>query len=201
MSTEPRTIYTIGHSNQTMEAFLDLLRQHGIEALADVRSAPYSGYVPHFNVDELQYAILDAGLQYVYLGRELGGRPDDDSMYDEDGHVLYRRVAESAQFRAGLERLKEASERVRVALMCSEEDPDECHRRLLVGRVLIDEGHTILHIRGDGRLDTEADLPQHDIEAPTQMSFLSEPGRRETDPWRSTQSVSRRSPPPSSSDS
>ncbi len=196
------TVYTVGHSNQPTESFFDLLRQHGIEVLADVRSAPYSRFVPQFNKQDLQGSVRDAGFRYVYLGRELGGRPDPDSqLIDDEGHAIYGLIAETDDFNTGLRRLREGISRYRVALMCSEEDPTDCHRRLLVSRVLIlDHGIDVRHIRGDGRLDTEDDLTQMPYDAPVQQSLfgsIDDDVRKRA--WRSIRSVLPRSPRDSSS--
>jgi len=198
------TVYTVGHSNQTTESFLDLLHQHAIEVLVDVRSAPYSRFVPQFNQRELQTTVRSAGFLYVYLGRELGGRPDPGShLIDEAGHAIYGLIAETDDFNTGLHRLREGIDRYRVALMCSEEDPTDCHRRLLVSRVLIlDHGIDVLHIRGDGRLDTEDDLTGMPYDAPVQQFLfggIDDDVRKRA--WRSIRSVLPRSPRDSSSTS
>jgi uncharacterized protein (DUF488 family) len=200
MSAKSRAIYTIGHSNQPVEQLLALLRRHAIEVLTDVRSAPYSRYASQFNQRELQAALREAGVQYVFLGKELGGRPEDESLYDDEGHVDYRRVSRTTPFRDGIERVKRGAERYRVALMCSEEDPTDCHRRLLVGRVLRDDGVELLHIRGDGRLDRDDDLPETALDQPHQPSLFGGETQQEI-PWRSTRSVLPRSPRDSSSTS
>src|SRR5262245_44483229 len=140
-------LYTIGHSNQTLDEFLALLAKHGIQVLVDVRSHPYSRYVTHFNREELQAAVQPCGIRYGFSGRELGGRPDDESFYDEHGHVLYFRVAETPAFLDAIARLEAGIREYRVAIMCSEEDPAVCHRHLLVGRVMAQRGTTVLHIR------------------------------------------------------
>lgn len=197
---ERMVVYSIGHSNQSIEQFLALLRMHDIDVLADVRSAPYSRYVPHFNARELRSAVLEAGLKYVYLGRELGGRPEfSPELYDDDGHALYSRISQTRVFREGIERLMNGVGRYRVAMMCSEEDPTECHRRLLVGAVLADAGVETRHIRGDGRLDNEADLPQPAHARPLQASIFGDENRDIL--WRSTRSVLPRSPRSDSLDS
>jgi uncharacterized protein (DUF488 family) len=198
------TIYTIGHSNQPTDAFLDLLRQHDIEVVVDVRSSPFSRFVPQFNKRELQATVREAGFQYVYLGRELGGRPDPSSgMYDANGRANYRLIAQTTAFHEGIRRLREGVSRFRVAMMCSEEDPTECHRRLLVSRVLIlDHGIKVRHIRGNGRIDTEDHLSRMPYDAPMQQSLFSsgDGDAREPD-WKSIQSVLPRSPRDSSSTS
>ena len=192
----PPTIFTIGHSNQPTEAFLDLLRQHAIDVVVDVRSSPFSRFVPQFNKRELQTAVREAGFQYVYLGRELGGRPDPDSdLIDDEGHALYGLIAETDEFLSGITRLREGISRYRVAMMCSEEDPTDCHRRLLVSRVLIlDHGIDVLHIRGDGRIDTEDKLTPMPYDAPMQQSLfgsIDDDARKRA--WRSIRSVLLRS--------
>jgi uncharacterized protein (DUF488 family) len=192
-------IFSIGHSNHPIEEFLDLLRLHGIAVLVDVRSAPYSRYVPHFNPENLKATLKERGFQYLYMGRELGGRPEGAELYDADGRVRYDRLAEAPLFLGGLERLITGGGRYRVAMMCSEEDPTHCHRRLLIGRVLRARSVPFTHIRGDGRLQTEAEVSaaeQTPEEAAGQMALF--PAEEVTD-WKSTRSVSPKKPPPSSS--
>jgi uncharacterized protein (DUF488 family) len=151
-------IFTIGHSSHTAEHFLALLRQHGIEVLVDTRSAPYSKYSPQFGRETLKDALNTAGVKYLWLGNVMGGRPKDKACYDAEGRVFYGRVAALAEFREAVERLKRGAEEYRLAVLCSEEDPAHCHRRLLVSRVLLGEGVGIEHIRGDGTLDSDEDV-------------------------------------------
>ncbi|HUE03982.1 MAG TPA: DUF488 domain-containing protein [Bryobacteraceae bacterium] len=178
-------ILTIGHSNHPMEHFVELLRQHAVEVVADVRSSPYSKYATHFDREALAEALRQAGFQYVYLGSELGGRPRGDAYYDAAGHVLYDKVVESQSFRGGVARLEDGLRRYVVAALCAEEDPAGCHRRLLVGRVLGEHGVAVDHIRGDGRLQPEAELaaadPNHN-----QLSLFDD----DEAPWKSIPSVS-----------
>ena len=193
-------VYTVGHSNVSQEAFVALLKAHDIEVLVDVRSAPYSKFVPHFNGDALKPAVVRAGIKYLYLGRELGGRPREPRFYDSEGHVRYDRIAESPEFHEGIERLLRGIREHRVAIMCNEEDPHECHRRLLVGRVLTERGVAVLHIRGDGRVQPEAELAEADrkdapAEVQQEFAFVA----KETPEWKSTRSVSPGRPPKRSS--
>lgn len=161
-----RRLLTIGHSNHSLEHFLELLALHAVQVVADVRSSPYSKYTTQFDRESLLEGLRAAGYQYVYLGSELGGRPRGEAYYDAAGHVLYDRVVESPNFRNGVARLEEGLRQYVVAALCAEEDPRGCHRRLLVGRVLGERGVALEHIRGDGRLQTEAELaaaePQSD---------------------------------------
>jgi len=178
-------LFTIGHSNHSMEHLLDLLRQHAIQVIADVRSSPYSKYTTQFDREALIEALRAAGFQYIYLGGELGGRPRGEDYYDAQGHVLYDKVAESSAFLEGLARLEKGLSDYRVAVLCAEEDPAGCHRRLLVGRVLSERGVEVDHIRGDGRVQSEADLIAAEP-ADNQLSLFEEIEA----PWKSIPSVS-----------
>jgi len=150
-------ILTIGHSNHALESFVELLRQHRVSALADVRSAPYSRFNPQFNREPLAASLKAAGIAYVYLGRELGGRPGNRSCYDDEGRVLYDRIAATESFRRGLERVVDGAVRHRIALMCAEKEPLHCHRTLLVARELDKRGVGVAHILADGRLESHGD--------------------------------------------
>jgi Protein of unknown function, DUF488 len=187
-------LLTVGHSNHSLEAFLVLLKKHNVHMLADVRSSPYSKYVTHFDREALQDALKQAGVKYLYLGKELGGRPDGAEFYDTDGHVLYYRLAESPVFLDGIKRLEAGLGWQRIAIMCSEENPAICHRHLLVGRVLTQRGVQVEHIRGDGDL-----LPDSALQiAVVQRSLFDPP---EDSAWKSLRSVSRKKTPSSSSES
>jgi uncharacterized protein (DUF488 family) len=151
-------VWTIGHSTHPADTLIELLRGQRIEVLADVRSAPYSRHNPQFRKEKLRASVEQAGLRYVWLGAELGGRPPEPEFYDVKGHARYDLVAETERFQAGLERLLTGAAAYRVAIMCSEEDPARCHRRLLVTRALVARGVEVRHIRGDGIVVTEAEL-------------------------------------------
>lgn len=188
-------LYTIGHSNLPMDQFLDLLQRHGIEVVVDVRSQPYSRYVAHFNRDPLRRALEKVGLSYVLLGTELGGRPGAADFYDDDGYVRYDRVAKAEFFNRGLARLRQIMSQQKTAILCSEENPESCHRHLLIGRVLAGEGVTMLHIRSDGRVQADSDLQRADRQWRQTTLFSDE----EPMPWRSTRSVLPKRQPLSSS--
>ena len=152
------TIWTLGHSTHELPVLLDLLRGPGIEVVADIRTQPFSRWNPQFNRERLRAALADAGLRYVSLGAELGGRPPEAEFYDGAGHVRYGAVARTERFNSGLERLLDAAGENRVAILCSEENPARCHRRLLVGRVLVGRGVEVVHIRGDGSVVADRQL-------------------------------------------
>jgi uncharacterized protein (DUF488 family) len=198
---EPLTIFSIGHSNQSIEAFLALLQQHQIQVLVDIRSSPYSKYVSQFNSTSLAVAVRQAGIKYMFMGQELGGRPDGAEFYDADGHVLYNRVAEAPFFLDGINRLKKGGRTYRVAIMCSEEDPTVCHRHLLIGRVLTKQGVDLLHIRGDGHIQTEEDLSPREETVSHQPSLWGEQlPEQEEGTWKSIRRVLPKKQPPSSLD-
>ena len=184
------TLLSTGHSNHTLERFIELLRQYRIEVLVDARSHPRSRFAPYFNKASLEQAAIGAGIKYLYMGKELGGRPEREEFYDADGHVLYWRVAESPSFLEGIKRLENGITNYRAALMCSEEDPSGCHRRLLVGRVLAERGVRLEHIRGDGRIQTEAELHGEEERRRLggQIAFFDDASQDKA--WRSIQSVS-----------
>lgn len=148
-----QALYTIGHSNQSVDRLIDLLRTHSIAVLIDVRSAPYSRFSPQFNHEALQRTIVAAGIRYVYAGDHLGGRPAESACYDESGQIDYQRVARQDFYQAGIARLIEYAAEDRTAIMCSEEDPNHCHRHKLIAQTLLERGIAVLHIRGDGRLE------------------------------------------------
>lgn len=178
-------VWTVGHSNHEFEAFARLVAQERVEFLIDVRSFPYSRFAPQFNREELQTAIGQHGIGYLFLGEELGGRPTSEDHYDEEDHALYGPMSQEPAFRAAIERLVEGASAHRLALVCSEGDPYDCHRRLLVGRVLAEGGAQLRHILPDGTLKVEQSVEIGD--ASGQCSLFCEEAL-----WRSTQSVSHR---------
>jgi uncharacterized protein (DUF488 family) len=189
-------IFSIGHSNHAMDVFLELLKKHRIDVLVDVRSRPYAKYASHFDQRPLREALTTAGIRYLFLGRELGGQPAKAAFYDADGHVIYQRLAESPLFIEGIQRLETGAPEHRIAIMCSEEDPASCHRRLLLGHVLEARGIPLDHIRGDGRVQTEEELVIE--ETGGQGDLFAD--QEDADTWkRSTQSVLPKKPPSSSS--
>jgi uncharacterized protein (DUF488 family) len=147
------TVYTIGHSNHSIDYFIELLSQHEIGAIADVRSHPYSRFVEHFSQKPLKVALKDAGIAYVFLGHELGARSENPACY-VDGKVQYDRLAAEPAFAQGLGRVRQGMERFSVALMCSEKDPLDCHRTVLVARKLYETGTEVTHILADGSTES-----------------------------------------------
>jgi uncharacterized protein (DUF488 family) len=150
---DPPIIYSIGHSDHETDALIALLVQQGITTLVDVRSQPYSRWAPQANRETLARALHAAGLAYIFMGEKLGGRPDDPALYaaeETTGRPDYERVAATAEFQAGIERLLELAETDTVAMMCSEGDYRRCHRALLITPTLLERGARVIHIQPDG---------------------------------------------------
>jgi uncharacterized protein (DUF488 family) len=153
MSSE---IFTVGHSTQSSERLVSNLRKHGITAIADVRSAPYSRHNPQFNREELRATLKENGIRYVFLGKELGARSDDECCY-VDGKARYELLAKTDSFRSGIRRVIEGARTHKIALMCAEKDPLDCHRTILVARHLVCEGCSVTHILMDGSTESHQD--------------------------------------------
>jgi uncharacterized protein (DUF488 family) len=151
-------LFSVGHSNHEMPRFIELLRGAGVTVVADVRSSPFSRRLPWFSRPELEAGLRDHGIAYDFLGDQLGGRPQALGLYDEDGRVDYEKVRETALFRQGLERLLRSLKRSTVAMLCSEEDPLDCHRGLMIAPALVERGVSPLHLRKDGGVETTAEM-------------------------------------------
>lgn len=191
-STSTSKIFTIGHSNHPIENFLSLLAKHSIDVLVDTRSSPFSKFSPQFNQQNLKLFIKEAERKYLFLGAELGGKPKDATFYDAEGYVLYWKIAESDLFQNAIQRVRSGITNHSVALLCSEEDPMHCHRRLLIGRVLQNMGVELLHIRGNGEIQTEFEIKNETGESVNQLNIFG--AAAEEQPWRSIQSVSQKKP-------
>lgn len=175
-------IWTIGHSRHDFEAFESLLSAHQIELIVDVRTFPSSKMAPDFNEALLKQKLKACGVEYHFLGLELGGRPNDSAMYDDQGRVLYGKLADSPEFKGGIDRLIELAKSKRVAVMCSEGKPEGCHRHLLVAKVLDEYEVEVIHILPTGLLTSYTEMKPK-ITQP--MLFDLEGG----DEWKSVLSV------------
>jgi uncharacterized protein (DUF488 family) len=155
-------LFTIGHSNHSLDKFIRLLEDNGIMTLVDVRTAPYSRYNPQFNKENLESVLPQREIQYAWAGKYLGGRPSDPTCYksralpaegaDYLHEVDYPEVMKREWFVQGINRLLELADEQTTAIMCSEENPAECHRHHLIAQFLISEHPEVdvRHIRGDG---------------------------------------------------
>ncbi|MDB9535752.1 DUF488 domain-containing protein [Dolichospermum planctonicum CS-1226] len=150
-------IFTIGHSNHTIETFIELLHRNQVTALADVRSSPYSRRFPQFNQSALKTALKTVNIAYVPLGDDLGARPRNRNCYI-NGMARYDLIAATEAFKIGLNRLIQGSEKYQISLMCAEQDPIVCHRAILICPHLKNAGLEIYHIHKNGDLESNEDL-------------------------------------------
>ncbi|MCV7079578.1 hypothetical protein AWC27_02260 [Mycobacterium szulgai] len=148
-------MFTIGHSTHDSSTFLRLLQRNRVTAIADVRSVPMSRHNPQFNKQAIEGTLDAAGIRYVFLGTQLGARTNDPACY-VDGQVQYQRLSHTSEFRNGIELLLRGIKVHRIAIMCSEAEPLDCHRTVLISQVLIHHGLTIEHIHRDGRTESHA---------------------------------------------
>ncbi|MCS6814577.1 MAG: DUF488 domain-containing protein [Cyanobacteria bacterium] len=172
-------LLTIGHSNLSIEAFIALLKEHRVTAIVDVRSHPYSRYAPHFSQAALKCSLQAVGIAYVFLGKELGARSTDPTCYDEQGKVIYDRLAQTTLFAEGMKRLTIGMQKYRVALMCAEKDPIACHRSILICDRLKQQNLSlrISHILSDGTLETHEQLEERllaNLAQPPQLPELEQ---------------------------
>jgi uncharacterized protein (DUF488 family) len=156
MTNSTMAIHTIGHSNHSFPRFLSLLQARQVDVLVDARSQPASRFSPHFSRKRLEAALAEAGIRYVFSGAELGGRPKSPDCYDESGKVDYGRVEQQEFYQRGIQQLLGLLPQHRVCLLCAEENPMTCHRRLLVARTLLRHGVQVHHLRGSGAIESEA---------------------------------------------
>ena len=157
MAASENRVFTIGHSTLAIRTFLNLLRKAEITAVADVRSSPFSRRMPHFSRNELRATLKENGMKYVFLGKELGGRPSTQNLFC-DGVADYEKMALEPAFLEGIERVASGSKEHTVALMCSEHNPLDCHRCLLVGRVLAERQLPLSHILNSGRIADQREI-------------------------------------------
>lgn len=150
--------YSIGYGNQPWSSFERLLHQHSIDIVVDVRSIPESRN-PSYTRDALRTALSDRTIDYVFMGRSLGGRPQAAECYDEQGHVDYARMSQNETYQRGIARLLRTQDSERsIALLCSESKPEECHRSKLISMSLLSHGVDVLHIRPDSACTAHSSL-------------------------------------------
>lgn len=155
-------LYSIGYATKPIDIFLQQLHQYGINAVADVRSVPFSNAFFDYHQGAIAGHLKRAGIEYVYLGSELGPRSKEDAHYDECGQVQFDRLMQAPLFQQGVQRLQLGLQRgYRIALMCAEKDPATCHRSLLIGYALQQQlGLELQHITHHGELESQQALAE-----------------------------------------
>ena len=155
-----QVFYTMGHSDHAWGAFSRLLGANEVEILVDVRTNPVSRYAPFANHRELPILLESVGIDYDFMGGPLGGKPTDRSLYDSRGMPDYHKMRMQDGFQEVVEQLVSLAAQRRTAILCSEEDPSACHRLLMLGPSLVEKGCSLLHVRGDGRVQRTGQLPK-----------------------------------------
>ena len=145
-------VFTIGHSNHLFSTFLELIQKHDINLVADVRTNPYSKHSPHFNKKPLQKSLEESLIKYVYLGKNMGGKPRDKKFY-HNHELIYHRLEKDEKYQEALNELIKLTEKNQIVIMCSEEDPKACQQHNLIVQSLLKKGFEISHIRGHGDTD------------------------------------------------
>ena len=165
-------LFTIGHSNHPIGRFVELLESAGITAVVDVRTVPSSGRYPWFKREALAGRLRRSEIAYRTAGHALGGRPRDAALFC-DGVADYEAMARTPEFRAGLDRVIEEAKGARVCLMCSEREPLDCHRCLLVGRALAERGLRVGHILADGSIEPHRATEERLLELTSEPDLFS----------------------------
>ncbi|EZP73663.1 hypothetical protein BV96_01106 [Sphingomonas paucimobilis] len=170
-------LFTVGYSGLEMQGFVALLRANHVNVVCDVRSMPYSKYKPDFSRAPFKAGLNAAGIKYTFLGDQLGARPKDRACY-VNGQATYERISKSDFFKSGLDRIRTGSAMMNLAIVCSESDPIECHRAILVCRNLDDIRDRIAHIHGNGQIEDQRafDARLVEMHGLTPPPLLQEPG-------------------------
>lgn len=145
-------IYTVGHSNHSIEKFINLLKSNNIDKIIELRSVPKSKYSPHFNKQQLIYELSINEISYLDMGKYLGGRPDDKSVLNIDNRIEENLIEKKDWYNNSIKQLIEISKKTNVAIMCSEENPNNCHRGYIITHTILKEGEEVYHIRGNGKV-------------------------------------------------
>lgn len=163
-------VYTIGHSSYKQDYLFILLNKYDINCVVDVRSMPFSKYAPQYNRDEIKRFLHSKGIQYIFMGKELGARREDNTLYESDGILSFEKTSKTMSFISGIERIKAGIEKgYRIAIMCTEKDPMDCHRNILVARQLYKQKYEVLNILENGYTESQEHLEKRllDLYFPT----------------------------------
>ncbi len=156
-----RVLYTIGHSQHDVEYFIDMLRKYSINYVLDVRSTPYSQFAENYNRENIKAALKKARIEYSFMGNYFGARPEDRTLYSKDGYLDFEKARKSAKFQNGVDNvIKGIRAGNNISLMCTEKDPLECHRAIMVARTFFDKGVDVQHILADSSLQSHDVLNQ-----------------------------------------
>ena len=154
-------IYTIGHSNYTIEKLIDMLKYYNINCVVDIRGTPYSKYNVQFDKETIRYTLSKAGFIYIYMAKELAAKRINKQSYNEEGYSDFEKVIKENEFIEGIERLKNGCNKgYKIALLGAMQEPIRCHRSILVGRALRENGFNVKHILDDYSIASQEDIEQ-----------------------------------------
>lgn len=154
-------IYTIGHSNYTMERLIDMLEYYNINCVVDIRGTPYSKYNIQFDKETIRYTLTNEGFVYIYMGKELAAKRIRKNSYNNEGYSNFEEVIKEEEFKRGVERLKNGCEKgYKIILLGAMQDPIRCHRSILVGRELVKNDFDVKHILDDYSIVTQDDIEE-----------------------------------------
>ena len=154
-------IYTIGHSNYTMERLIDMLEYYNINCVVDIRGTPYSKYNIQYDKETIRYTLTNAGFVYIYMGKELAAKRIRKNSYNNEGYSNFEEVIKEEEFKRGVERLKNGCEKgYKIILLGAMQDPIRCHRSILVGRELVKNDFDVKHILDDYSIVTQDDIEE-----------------------------------------
>ncbi|GAB4317241.1 MAG: hypothetical protein Kow0059_10200 [Candidatus Sumerlaeia bacterium] len=170
MNVFPHAVYTIGYGQRSLDELLVPLRLYHIGCVIDVRSHPWSRWKPQYIRRDLETFLRDNGIEYVFMGDQLGGRPDIPALRRSDGRMDYERLVQQDFFQAGLKRLQRAFDTgLRMCLLCAEQKPEQCHRFWLIGRELQRRSLPVLHIDEKNNLLTQEEVLSRTITGQTDL--------------------------------
>ncbi|MCI6276577.1 MAG: DUF488 domain-containing protein [Clostridium sp.] len=152
-------IYTVGHSNYSVDRLIDMLKKYDINCVVDIRGTPYSKYNVQYNKETIRNTLISAGFVYIYMAKELAAKRENKESYNKEGYSDFEKVCKEEDFLAGIERLKNGCTKgYRIALLGAMQEPIRCHRSILVGRALIEYGFEVKHILHDYSIASQDDI-------------------------------------------
>lgn len=155
-------IFTIGHSNYSIDRLIDMLRHFNINCVVDIRGTPYSKYNVQFDKETIRYSLTKAGFIYIYMAKELAAKRINKVSYNDEGYADFEKVIHEKDFIKGIERLKDGCKKgYKIAILGAMQDPIRCHRSILVGKALTECGFNVKHILDDYTIASQKDIEQN----------------------------------------